>query len=454
MYPKQLLPMVSERTMLQETALRTRGARNIGLRPIVVCNDSHRFLVAEQLRAIDVEADIVLEPEGRSTAPAAALAAIHATACNGSEADDLLLVMPADHVIADTGAFLEALEVGEAAAQAGNLVTLGVVPAYAHTGYGYIEADAKPGRAAPVKSFTEKPDADTANSLLASKRYFWNAGIFLFGANAWLEELEKYRPDIVSACVKSYDKGQADADFFRPDVDEFTKTPSDSIDYAVMEKTDRAVVVPLDAGWNDIGSWGALHDVCAQDEKGNSLSGDVIAIDCQKSYVHSESRLVTAVGVEDLVIVEQKDAVLIANRNKSEEVKQVVDALERSGRDESRLHRQVFRPWGSYDSVDTGDGFQVKRLIVNPGAVLSLQKHAHRAEHWVVVRGTARITRDDEVFDLTVNESTHIPIGAVHRIENPGEVPVHIIEIQCGDYLGEDDIVRLEDNYGRAGTNK
>lgn len=440
--------------MLQETALRTRGARNIGLRPIVVCNDSHRFLVAEQLRAIDVEADIILEPEGRSTAPAAALAAIHATTCDGDETDDLLLVMPADHVIEDAGAFLDALAVGEAAARSGKLVTLGVVPAYAHTGYGYIEADTKPGQAAPVKSFVEKPDADTASGLLASKRFFWNAGIFLFDANVWLEELEKYSPDIVSACARSYDKGQADADFFRPDAIEFAKTPSDSIDYAVMEKTDRAVVVPLDAGWNDIGSWGALHDACAQDDKGNSVSGDVIAVDCHRSYIHSESRLVTAVGIEDLVIVEEKDAVLIANRGKSEEVKQVVEALERSNRDEGRLHRQVFRPWGSYDSVDNGDGFQVKRLIVNPGAVLSLQKHAHRAEHWVVVRGTARITRDDEVFDLTVNESTHIPIGAVHRIENPGDVPVHIVEIQCGDYLGEDDIVRLEDNYGRAGTNK
>jgi mannose-1-phosphate guanylyltransferase/mannose-6-phosphate isomerase len=454
MYPKQLLPMVSERTMLQETALRTSGARNICSRPIVVCNDLHRFLVAEQLRAINVEADIILEPEGRSTAPAAALAAMHAIACNDDDSDDvLLLIMPADHVIRDPAAFLDALAVGEVAARSGALVTLGVVPTYAHTGYGYIEADKAPGTVAPVRSFVEKPDADTAVEMVESGRFFWNAGIFLFSANAWLEELDKYRPEIVSACAQSYDDGRADADYYRPDVDKFKTSPSDSIDYAVMEKTDRAVVVPLDAGWNDIGSWAALHDVCEQDDSGNTLFGDVIAIDCRRSYISGTSRLVTAVGINNLVIVEEKDSILIADRDKSEDVKRIVEQLERAGRDEGRLHRQVFRPWGSYDSVDHSDGFQVKRLIVNPGAVLSLQKHAHRSEHWVVVRGTARITRDGEVFDLAVNQSTHIPIGAVHRIENPGTEPVHIIEVQCGDYLGEDDIVRIEDNYGREGTN-
>jgi mannose-1-phosphate guanylyltransferase/mannose-6-phosphate isomerase len=361
--------------------------------------------------------------------------------------------MPADHIIEDVDAFHAALTVGVAAASEGKLVTFGVVPTYAHTGYGYIEADAAAGTAAPVKSFIEKPDAESAVRMLESGRYFWNAGIFLFRAGRWLEELRGYRPEIVSACEASYEKVTSDADFWRPDARSFAMTPSDSIDYAVMEKTTSAVVVPLDAGWSDVGSWSALHDVTDQDDNGNSISGDVIAVDCRDSFIKGTSRLVAAVGVEGLIIVEDKDTVLVASRESSEQVKQVVDALEQAGRQEARLHRQVFRPWGSYDSLDVDDGFQVKRLIVNPGAVLSLQKHAYRAEHWVVVRGTARITRDDEEFDLTVNQSTHIPVGAVHRIKNIGTVPVHIVEVQCGDYLGEDDIVRLEDNYGRAGTN-
>jgi len=455
MYPKQLLPLAGTRTMLQETALRTRGIGKWARRPIVVCNDSHRFLVAEQLREIDLDAaEIILEPEGRNTAPAAALAALHAIACNGDNGHEpLLLVMPADHVITDVDAFVAALSVGEAAARSGKLVTFGVVPTQPHTGYGYIEAEVERGRAVPVRAFVEKPDARTAAGMVASKHYLWNAGIFLFGANTWLEELAKWQPEIVAACAKSYEEGTADSDFHRPDAAAFCASPADSIDYAVMEKTDRAVVVPLDAGWSDVGSWAALHDVSHKDERGNATSGDVIEIDCHNCYVRAGSRLVAAVGVDDIIVVEDKDAVLVTNRARSQDVKQLVDELKRSGREETRLHRQVFRPWGSYDSTDTDDGFQVKRLIVKPGAVLSLQKHAHRAEHWVVVRGTARITRDDEVFDLTVNQSTHIPLGAVHRIENPGDEPVHIIEVQCGDYLGEDDIVRIEDNYGRAGTN-
>ncbi len=452
-YPKQLLPISSERTMLQETILRITGKRSIGGRPIVICNNAHRFLVAEQIRGLGLEADVILEPEGRNTAPAATLAALHAIACNGDgDRDPLILIMPADHIMEDVDAFHEALIVGVAAASEGKLVTFGVVPTYAHTGYGYIEADAAAGMAAPVKSFVEKPDSEAAVQMLECQRYFWNAGIFLFQAERWLEELRRYRPDIVSACEASYEKGASDADFYRPDADSFAATPSDSIDYAVMEKTDTAVVVPLDAGWSDVGSWSALHDVTKQDDDGNSISGDVIAVDCQDSFIKSTSRLLAAVGVKDLVIVEDKDSVLVASRESSEKVKQVVDVLEQAGRQEGRFHRQVFRPWGSFDSLDVDDGFQVKRLIVNPGAVLSLQKHAHRAEHWVVVRGTARITRDDEEFDLTVNQSTHIPVGAVHRIRNIGAEPVHIVEVQCGDYLGEDDIVRLEDNYGRAGT--
>jgi len=455
MYPKQLLPLVGENTMLQETALRTAGAENVHRRPIVVCNEAHRFLVAEQLLEVGMEADIILEPEGRNTAPAAALAALHAIAGNGDRDEDpLLLIMPADHVIRDVAAFLDALAAGKAAAAEGKLVTFGVVPTFPHTGYGYIEADAAPGSAVPVRSFVEKPDAETAAKMIESGRYFWNAGIFLFAASAWLEELASFSPEIAEACEASYANGKADTDFTRPDAEAFAASPSDSIDYAVMEKTDRAVVVPLEAGWSDVGSWAALHEISARDADGNAVSGDVVMVDCRESYISGNSRLVTAVGVDNLVIVEDKDTVLVASRDKCQNVKELVDALKRAGREETRLHRQVFRPWGSYDSTDSDDGFQVKRLIVKPGAVLSLQKHAHRAEHWVVVRGTARITRDDEVFDLSVNESTHIPLGAVHRIENPGKEPVHIIEVQCGDYLGEDDIVRIEDNYGRAGTNK
>ena len=446
--------MASDRTMLQETILRISGQRNAVQRPIIVCNDSHRFLVAEQLREIGQKADLILEPEGRNTAPAATLAALHALAHAEEVHDDpLLLVMPADHVIRDVDAFHASLDVGMEAARAGKLVTLGVIPTYAHTGFGYIEAVADAGAAAPVMSFVEKPDEQTAAQMLDSKRYFWNAGIFLFSARNWLEELREFRPEIVSACELSYEKATSDADFWRPDGRTFAEIPSDSIDYAVMEKTTRAVVVPLDAGWSDVGSWAALHDVCDRDDHGNTISGDVIAIDCHESYIQSKSRLVAAVGVKGLVIVEDKDSILVASRASSEQVKHVVETLEQAGREEGRLHRQVFRPWGSYDSIDSDDGFQVKRLIVNPGAVLSLQKHAHRAEHWVVVRGTARITRDEEEFDLGVNQSTYIPIGAIHRIENRTDEPVHIIEVQCGDYLGEDDIVRLQDNYGREGTN-
>ncbi len=454
MYPKQLLPLVGEHTMLQETALRIRGMDAAAGQLIVVCNDAHRFLVAEQLLALGLEADIILEPEGRNTAPAVALAALHALQdATESDPGPLLLVMPADHVIKDVAAFLEALAIGGEAAAAGHLVTFGVVPTSAHDGYGYIEADAKPGQAVPVNSFIEKPDAATATRLFESGRYFWNAGIFLFAARTYLEELEKWQPKIVAACRKSHENGQVDTDFFRPNAQDFMASPSDSVDYAVMEKTDRAVVVALDAGWSDVGSWEALHEISPQDDDGNAISGDVIAIDCKRNYISGKSRLVAAVGVQDLVIVEDKDSVLIVARDKSQKVKELVNELKRRDREEIQLHRQVFRPWGSYDSIDSGEGFQVKRLIVKPGAVLSLQKHAHRAEHWVVVRGTARITRDDEVFDLSENQSTHIPVGAVHRIENPGDEPVHIIEIQCGDYLGEDDIVRLEDNYGREGTN-
>ena len=452
-YPKQLLPLVGKQTMLQETAQRLAGKTNLAPRTLVICNDAHRFLVAEQLRAIGQAATIVLEPDGRNTAPAAALAALLALKDHGNGDAPLLLIMPADHVIEDQAAFLKAIETGESAAAEGKLVTFGVVPSYAHTGYGYIESDARSLIAAPIQSFVEKPDKQTAVNLLETNRFFWNAGIFLFRADTYLEDLERFSPAIVAACRKAMDGAKADTEFVRPDDKAFRASPSDSIDYAVMEKTERAAMVPLAAGWSDVGSWAALHEVSEKDADGNALLGDVVVHDCRNTYISAGSRLVTGVGLDNLIVVEDKDTVLVVQKERAQEVKELVEELKRRGRDEVKLHRQVFRPWGSYDSIDEADGFQVKRLIVNPGAVLSLQKHAQRAEHWVVVRGTARITRDDEVFDLGVNESTYIPIGCVHRIANEGDEPVHIIEVQCGDYLGEDDIVRLEDNYGRKGTN-
>lgn len=454
MYPKQLLPLVGDNTMLQETALRLSAKETLTTETIVVCNEAHRFLVAEQLLAIGQPAKVILEPEGRNTAPAVALAAMIAMRDRKEDADvPLLLVMPADHVIDDPQKFIDAVSLGEAAAEKGDLVLFGIVPTSAHTGYGYIEAEMHSTGALPIKSFVEKPDKTNAIRMLKASRFFWNAGIFLFRADTFLQELARHAPDMIDACQKSIDAAVIDTDFIRPGADAFKACPADSIDYAVMEKTERAAMVPLDAGWNDVGSWAELHKVSSKDEHGNALSGDVVIHDCSDSYISSSSRLVTAVGVSNIVIVEDKDSVMVAAKDRSQDVKELVDALKAQNREETRLHRQVFRPWGSYDSLDAEDGFQVKRLIVNPGAVLSLQKHAQRAEHWTVVKGKARITLDDKKFDLEVNESTYIPIGAVHRIANPYDEPAHIIEVQCGDYLGEDDIVRLEDNYGREGTN-
>ena len=450
-YPKQLLPLASDRTMLQETALRGAGILGVADRTLIVCNEAHRFLVAQQMQQAKISSTLILEPAGRNTAPAAALAALHALSVWPQD-PPLLLIMPADHVIEDSAELAKAVEAGRTAAVEGRLVCFGVVPTYAATGYGYIESDSRSLVTAPIDSFVEKPDEDTALTLLESNRFFWNAGIFLMRADAYLQELKTFAPNILKACETSMQCAASDPDFIRPNKAAFEKCPSDSIDYAVMEHTKLGDVVPLATGWNDVGSWSALHDVREQDSAGNTIAGDVVALDCERSFVWSKSRLVTAVGVSDLVIVEDKDAVMVTKRDSSQDVKKLVDELRNQNRGEVDLHRQVFRPWGSYDSIDSEDGFQVKRLIVNPGAVLSLQKHAHRAEHWIVVRGTARITLDERVFDLTVNESTYIPVGAVHRIENPGNEPVHIVEVQCGDYLGEDDIVRLEDNYGRAGT--
>ena len=450
MYPKQLLPLAGEKTMLQATALRIRGLENAGDHCLVVTNEAHRFSVVEQLHAIEVRAELLLEPEGRNTAPAVALAALQAAE---SDPAAILLLMPADHVIRDVGAFRSAVEHGVAAAESGQLVTFGIVPTAPETGYGYIRADADAGGVVPVQQFVEKPDGKTARAYLDSGNYFWNSGMFLFSASAYLDELANAAPDIAASCKKSMQNKSLDGSFIRPDRDSFLACPADSIDYAVMEKSSNAAMIPLDAGWSDVGSWSALQDVTPRDTDGNALNGDVLVHDCKDSFVQAESRLVAAVGLRDLIIVETKDSVLVADRHRSQQVKELVNQLKAQDRPEKDLHRQVFRPWGSYDSIDNEENFQVKRLIVKPGAVLSLQKHAHRSEHWVVVKGKARITRNDEEFDLNVNESTYISIGDVHRIANPFDEPCHIIEVQCGDYLGEDDIVRLEDNYGREGTN-
>ncbi len=458
LYPKQLLPLVGERTMLQETAARLTGLDDLGA-PIVVCNDSHRFMVAEQMREFGVAAQaIILEPVGRNTAPAVAVAALVALEKSkgkekskgaSGDADPVLLVLPADHVIRNVAAFQSAVQAGLAAANAGKLVTFGVVPDRPETGYGYIRREKGAGPAYAVAEFVEKPDAATAEKYVASGDYFWNSGMFMFRARAFLGELKADAPAILSACEDAVAAAKRDLDFTRLPTAEFGACPSDSIDYAVMEKTHAAVVVPLDAGWSDVGSWSALQDALPTDAQGNVTAGDVIVEDAQGCYLHATSRMIAAVGLRDHVVVETKDAVLVAPRDRVQDVKQLVSKLKVQGRYETSLHREVFRPWGSYDSIDNGDRFQVKRLVVKPGASMSLQLHHHRAEHWIVVTGTARITRGEETFLLGENESTYIPLGTKHRIENPGMVPLHIIEVQSGSYLGEDDIVRFEDQYGR-----
>lgn len=447
--PKQLLPLAEERSMLQATALRTVGLPGAESGCVVVCNEAHRFFVAEQLAAIEQNARIILEPEGRNTAPAIALAAFSVL---GDDADALMLVMPADHVIRDVPAFQAAVRTGTDAAQKGQLVTFGIVPSKPETGFGYIRASSE-GDILPVEAFVEKPDQQTAESYLKSGGYFWNSGMFLFRADAYLDALKTLAPDMFAACKSAMAKQSEDGLFLRPDADAFGASPSDSIDYAVMEKSGNVSVVPMSCGWSDVGSWSALHEVMDADGDGNVLDGDVLIFECRNSLISSESRLVGAVGLDNIVIVETKDSVLVVNKARSQDVKEIVNQLKLNERPETDLHRQVFRPWGSYDSIENAEKFQVKQLIVKPGAELSLQKHAHRAEHWVVVKGKARITRNDEVFDLEVNESAYIAIGDIHRIANPFDEPAHIIEVQCGDYLGEDDIVRIEDNYGRAGTN-
>jgi mannose-1-phosphate guanylyltransferase/mannose-6-phosphate isomerase len=424
----------------------------------VVCNEAHRFLVAEQLRQLHIEPRAtLLEPFGRNTAPAIALAA-HA-ALKGLPAqpnalDPVLLVLPADHVIRDIAAFHTAVRAALAAAEAGQLATFGIVASAPETGYGYIERGAPSGAAFRIARFIEKPNSERAREFVASGDYYWNSGMFLFRARRYLQELERFAPEMARICEQAFRGAREDLDFLRIDPGLFEACPADSIDYAVMEKTGDAVVVPLDAGWSDVGSWSSLHAASDADAHGNVTHGDVISEDTQGSYLYSQSRLVAAVGLKDHVVIETKDAVLVAPRERVQDVKKLVLRLKERGRYEHSLHREVFRPWGSYDSLEHGPRFQVKRLKIKPGATLSLQLHHHRAEHWVVVAGTARITRGEEEFLLEENQSTYIPVGVKHRIENPGMIPLEIIEVQSGSYLGEDDIVRFEDRYGRKGTTK
>jgi len=453
LYPKQLLALTGERTMLQQTALRLSGLAAAS--PVVVCNEAHRFLVAEQLRQLKMDTRaVVLEPFGRNTAPAIALAALAGLKIAAGE-DPELLVLPADHVIRDVPAFQKAVRVALPAVQQGKLVTFGIVPSAPETGYGYIQRGAETAAGAglyQIARFVEKPNLERAQQFLKSGDYLWNSGMFMFRASRYLEELEKFAPQIARVCRSAFDNATSDLDFMRIDAKAFENCPSDSIDYAVMEKTSAAVVVPLAAGWSDVGSWSALHEACESDGHGNVSRGDVISEDSNGNYLYSESRLVATVGLQDHVVVETKDAVLVAPKDRVQDVKKLVTRLKEAGRYEHSLHREVFRPWGSYDSIENGERFQVKRLKVKPGATLSLQMHHHRAEHWIVVSGTARITRGEEVFLLEENQSTYIPIGVKHRIENPGMIPLHIIEVQSGSYLGEDDIVRFDDRYGRKGT--
>ena len=450
MYPKQLLALTGSRTMLQDTVARLAGI--VGAeRPIVVCNEAHRFTVAEQIRALNAKAGaILLEPVGRNTAPAVALAALQARTI---DPDATLVVAPADHVIRDAHAFQAAAEIAVGLAEEGKLVTFGIVAHAPETGYGYIRRGEGDGPGYPVAQFIEKPPLDLAAQFVASGDYYWNSGMFVFRASRYLKELAAFAPDILEASESAFRAAKSDLDFVRVDKAEFAKCRGESIDYAVMEKTRDAVVLPLDAGWSDVGSWSSLFDVLPADEAGNVLQGDVMVHDTHDCYVHSTSRLVAAVGMDEHIIVETKDAVLVAPKDRVQDVKELVAMIKKSGRSEAAWHREVFRPWGSYDSIDTGERFQVKRLAIKPGGILSLQMHHHRAEHWIVVQGTARITCDDKTFLLSENESTYIPVGAKHRIENPGKVPVHIVEVQSGSYLGEDDIVRFEDSYGRQGTN-
>ncbi|CAO3440019.1 mannose-1-phosphate guanylyltransferase/mannose-6-phosphate isomerase [Azospirillum argentinense] len=450
-YPKQLLPLCSDRSMLQDTALRTAGGEEFAA-PLVICNQEHRFIIAEQLRQIGIaDAKIVLEPFGRNTAAAAALAALIVAE---SDPGGLLLLLPADHVIRDEPAFRDAIACAARVAAAGYLTTFGIVPTAPETGYGYIRHGAPiPGHdgAHAVAAFVEKPPRAVAETYLAEGSYFWNSGMFMLPAALFLSELERYEPAVLAACRAALAASRTDMDFVRPDADAFGAAPSISIDYAVMERTGRAAVVPCSIGWTDVGAWSALWEIGAKDEAGNVCQGDTIAWESQGCYARSEgTALVALLGMTDTVVVATEDAILVAAKDRAQDIKPMVERLKKDGRSEPLLHRRVYRPWGFYQSLHSGDRFQVKRLTVKPGARLSSQMHYHRAEHWVVVNGTALVTRGEEQILLRENESVYIPLGTLHRLENPGKVPLNLIEVQSGSYLGEDDIVRFDDTYGRV----
>ncbi|MDP4528139.1 mannose-1-phosphate guanylyltransferase/mannose-6-phosphate isomerase [Alkalimonas delamerensis] len=446
-YPKQFLALAGNNSMLQQTLQRLEGLEHQA--PLVICNEEHRFLAAEQIRQLGLkDSAIVLEPFGRNTAPAVALAAIQAMQADG---DATLLVMAADHVFADVKALQEVINQAEQLAETGAMVTFGITPTQAETGYGYIQQGSAVSHGGfKVARFVEKPNAELAAEYLDAGDYLWNSGIFVFKASRYLEELQQYRPDIYQACQAAMQQQTPDLDFIRIDEAAFANCPSESIDYAVMEKTDAAVVIPLSAGWNDVGGFAALWQILDKDDNGNVCRGDVVCQSTRNSLIHSSDKLVATVGVEDLVIVNTKDAVLVAHKDQTQQVKNIVEALKAEDRSEVSFHREVYRPWGKYDSIDHGSRFQVKRITVKPGAKLSVQMHHHRAEHWIVVSGTAKVTINDTEQYLTENQSVYIPITAVHALENPGKVELELIEVQSGSYLGEDDIVRFEDRYGRA----
>ncbi len=455
-YPKQLIALVDEHTLLQATVLRLTTLQDLRS-PIVVCNEAHRFMVAEQLQAVGAAPDaILLEPMARNTAPAIAVAALEALGLCDETDEPILLVMPTDHVIRDNEKFARAVEEAVQEAAAGKLAAFGATPGYAETGYGYIQAGPETGtgtRARVVDAFVEKPDREQAVALIGAGACYWNSGMFVFGARRYLEELGRHAAPIRDAAQKAHENAKQDLDFLRLDAESFAEAPNLSVDYAVMEHTSDAVVVPFDAGWSDIGSWAALMELSTlaqRDEAGNIVQGDAILQDARNTYIRANRRLVAALGVADLVIVDTPDALLVADRNATQDTRKIVDRLRQAGRDEYRHPRRVYRPWGHYERVDGGDGFQVKRLTIRPGGQLSLQMHQHRAEHWVVVRGTAKVTRGEETFLLSENQSTYIPQGTRHRLENPTEDMLDLIEVQSGSYLGEDDIVRFEDVYGRS----
>ncbi|XOZ34891.1 mannose-1-phosphate guanylyltransferase/mannose-6-phosphate isomerase [Halomonadaceae bacterium KBTZ08] len=450
-YPKQFLALNTQESLLEESLQRAcavPGCSSLS----VITNEAHRFIVAAHLQRYGEQAEhgrILLEPVGRNTAPAIALAALRV---QEQDPDGVMLVLPSDHVVRDTDAFVNAVQAGEEAAHQGRLVTFGIVPDSPHTGYGYIRAEPEvvAGGALPVAAFVEKPDAVTAQGYLNEGHYYWNSGMFLFRASDYLAELEHHRPDILAICQRAWASRRDDQDFVRVSEEAFAECPEDSIDYAVMERTERAVVLPLNAGWSDVGSWSSLWELQDQDDDGNVMRGDVIAEDVSQSYLHSEGRLVAAIGVDHHVIVETDDVVLVADRNRVQDVKKLVNRLKADSRDEYRFHSKVHRPWGSYEGVARSERFQVKRITVNPGATLSLQKHHHRSEHWVVVSGTASVIRGEEETLLSEDQSTYIPLGVTHRLSNPGVIPLEVIEVQTGSYLGEDDIVRYEDHYNRV----